>query len=590
MCRVCSLLAKATFKRAKTSPTSAEPLASHSVDSNADNRLAIGYNLLHACHVSLARSLRWQAITTVMESGRTSASGMATPGEKRDEEQARSDVDLASSQEKDLEKNESPVSAEDPTAPPEVREESFKARFDDNDPANPRNFSNTYKAFITLQLGFMALTGSVGSSIIAPAEPVMSSYLGVSQETTVLVVALYVLGFAFGPCAWAPISEVYGRKWSMLPAMFTLGLFSIGSAVSKNAPSLFITRFFGGVFGSAPISNVSAALGDVYEPKARGIAITFYAVMVVGGPILGPVMGSAITVNQSLGWRWTEYIQAIFTFTMVAVAFFFLPEVYHPVLLKRKAKQLRNETGDTRYWHPHEAERIKPSNILTKYFSRPLRMLTTEPMVTCIAIYASFVYGILYLTLEVFPIVFREMRGYSPVVSTLPFLGLFVGVLCAVGINLGNQSHYARAMARNHGRAVPEARLPPMLVGGVLFTTGLFWFGWTADPNYHSAFPVVAAGFIGAGFNTIFQQCINYLVDSYGRYAASAVSANTFLRSIFACGLPLAAGPMFRNMGIGPAASVLGAVSCLGLPVPFIFMKYGLKLRKLSKFAPVPDD
>jgi hypothetical protein len=81
------------------------------------------------------------------------------------------------------------------------------------------------------------------------------------------------------------------------------------------------------------------------------------------------------------------------------------------------------------------------------------------------------------LTLEVFPIVFRENRGYGLVVSTLPFLGLFVGVCCAVGINLANQAQYAKAMAKNGGNAVPEARLPPMIVGGVLFTTGLFWFG-----------------------------------------------------------------------------------------------------------------
>jgi DHA1 family multidrug resistance protein-like MFS transporter len=98
------------------------------------------------------------------------------------------------------------------------------------------------------------------------------------------------------------------------------------------------------------------------------------------------------------------------------------------------------------------------------------------------------------MLLEVFPIVFREERGYGLVVSTLPFLGLFVGVCCAVGINLANQAHYGRAMDKNGGQVVPEARLPPMIVGGVLFTAGLFWFGWTADPKYHWSLPVVAAG------------------------------------------------------------------------------------------------
>src|SRR5664279_1365522 len=97
----------------------------------------------------------------------------------------------------------------------------------------------------------------------------------------------------------------------MLPALFVLGLFSIGTAVGKNAATIFITRFFAGLFGSAPVSNVSAALGDIYDPKARGTAITFYAVAVVGGPTLGPIIGSALVVNPHLGWRWTEYIEAI---------------------------------------------------------------------------------------------------------------------------------------------------------------------------------------------------------------------------------------------------------------------------------------
>ena len=60
--------------------------------------------------------------------------------------------------------------------------------------------------------------------------------------------------------------------------MFVLGLFSIATAVGKNAQTIFITRFFAGVFGSSPVSNVAAALGDIWEPKARGIATTFYAI------------------------------------------------------------------------------------------------------------------------------------------------------------------------------------------------------------------------------------------------------------------------------------------------------------------------
>lgn len=395
------------------------------------------------------------------------------------------------------------------------------------------------------------------------------------------------VGFALGPLCWAPISEIWGRRWSLLPAVFCLGLFSIGTATSKNAASVFITRFFGGIFGSAPVSNVSAALGDIWMAQARGIAVTFYAVMVVGGPTLGPVIGSAILVNPTLGWRWTEYIEAIFVFAVFGLTVFALPEVYGPVLLKKKAKRLRKETGNKNFFHPHERMKLDPKSIITKHFTRPLRMLTTEPMVTCIAFYASFVFALLYMTLEVFPIVFQEERGYSQVVASLPFLGLFIGILGAVGINLANEPRYRRIADAAKGKPVPEARLPPMIVGSFLFPIGLFWFGWSADPKFHWAIPIIATGFIGSGFNLIFQQCINFLVDTYGLYAASAVSANTFLRSIMAAGLPLAAKPMFHSLGVGPAMSILGGVAVAAIPVPFLFLKYGLALRKKSTFAPV---
>jgi len=133
-----------------------------------------------------------------------------------------------------------------------------------HDPENPREWSTLYKSWITLVLGMLALSSSLGSSIIAPAQPAIAAYIGASSEVTVLCVSLYILGFAFGPLLWAPISEIWGRRVSMIPAMLCLGLFSIGTATSKNAASVFITRFFGGLFGSAPVSNVSAALGDIW--------------------------------------------------------------------------------------------------------------------------------------------------------------------------------------------------------------------------------------------------------------------------------------------------------------------------------------
>ena len=465
-------------------------------------------------------------------------------------------------------------------------------QWDESDPDNPQNWNVWFKSWLTLQLGLLAFSGSLGSSVISPAGPVIAAYLGISDELAVLTVSLYIVGFAIGPLVWAPLSEVFGRRLSMLPALTCLGLFSLGTAVSRNTESVFITRLLGGTFGSAAISNVSAALGDFWSRETRGTAMTFYAIAVIGGAVLGPVVGAAVLVTPKLGWRWTEYIEVIVNFTVVAVTLVCLPETYGPVLLKRKAIRLRKETGDMRYYHPQEEIKLDVKSIVTKQLSRPLIMLFTEPMVACIAFYASFVYAMLYLAIQVVHIVYSEQRQWSPLVGSLPMLSFFVGILAALGINLGYQPYYVRASRKAHGRPVPEARLPPVAIGGVLFAVGLFWFGWTSSPWYVATWvpSVIALAFIGAGFNAIFQQCLNFLVDTYGQYAASATAANTFLRSVLAAGLPVATQPMLTAMGTGPALSMLGAVATLLIPVPFIFMKYGKQLRKRSHFAPYKGD
>lgn len=393
-------------------------------------------------------------------------------------------------------------------------------------------------------------------------------------------------GFGFGPIFWAPVSEVWGRRYGILPGMFCLGIFSIAMASGTNAASVFVARFFAGVFGSASISNSVAGISDLWSREARGTAISWYAVAVNGGPTLGPIIGAAIMLNPNLGWWWTGYTHAIWVFTVVTVCFFCLPELYPLVLLERKAEQLRKDTNNPKYYHPHEYMRLDPKSILTKQLSRPLIMLLTEPVITCIAFYAAFVYSVMYLTLEVFPLAFQEARGWNPLVGSLPFLGLLVGILGVVGLNIWDQKRHEKDSRSTSAESVPEERLPLMGIGSVCFAVGLFWFAWTAKPPNHWILPCLAAVLIGVGCESIFQQSINFLIDMYKIYSASATAGITFLRSIMAAGLPLAAKPMIRALDIGPAVSIIGAVGAVLLPVPFLFMRYGPALRKLSKLAP----
>lgn len=62
----------------------------------------------------------------------------------------------------------------------------------EKDKANPLNWSTGRKIWITFQLGMLALAGSLGSSIISPANETIAEYVGVSNEVGILSVSLYM--------------------------------------------------------------------------------------------------------------------------------------------------------------------------------------------------------------------------------------------------------------------------------------------------------------------------------------------------------------------------------------------------------------
>jgi hypothetical protein len=124
-----------------------------------------------------------------------------------------------------------------------------------------------------------------------------------------------------------------------------------------------------------------------------------------------------------------------------------------------------------------------------------------------------------------------------------------------------------------------------MMIGSVFFAAGLFIFGWTSYRYVFWLAPCIGLVCMGFGFFTIFQAALNYLIDTFQKYSASAVAANTFLRSIFAAVFPLFVNPMFHNLGIPWASSLLGFVAVALIPIPYLFYIYGPRIRKRGKFT-----
>jgi multidrug resistance protein len=445
------------------------------------------------------------------------------------------------------------------------------------DPYMPMNWETKKKIMTTMLYGLTTMGSAFSSSVYSPGVAQIAAEFKVSNIVSTLGLTMFLLGLGLGPLIWAPLSEIYGRKMAVLIPYFIAAIFSFACGASKDIQTIMLTRFWGGFFASAPVTNTGGVLGDIWSAEHRGVAMVGYAMAVVGGPALGPIVGGAI-VQSYLGWRWTEYITGIYMMLMLVLGIIFLDESYAPVLLVYKARRLRHETGNWALHAKHEEWDVSLVELCNKYLIRPLQMVTT-PICFLIALYASFVYGILYAQLASFPIEFQEVRGWGQVVGALPFLAMLIGIFIGGALNLFNQKYYIKHFRANGNRAVPEARLPPMMIGSVVFAAGLFIFAWTSDKKIFWLAPCIGIALVGMGFFTIFQAALNYLVDTFQTYAASAVAANTLLRSIFAAAFPLFITPMLHNLGIGWGVSIFGFIAIGMIPIPYLFFIYGKRIR-----------
>ena len=156
---------------------------------------------------------------------------------------------------------------------------------------------------------------------------------------------------------------------------------------------------------------------------------------------------------------------------------------------------------------------------------------------------------------------------------------MLIGTLFGAVANVLNQKFYVKRWTANNYRPVPEARLPPMMLGSVVFSAGLFMFAWSSGKDVPWIVPCIGIALQGVGFFTIFQSALNYLVDCFQRYAASAVAANTFLRSTFAGAFPLFITPMLHSLGIGWGVSIFAFISLLMIPIPYLFYIFGKRIR-----------
>lgn len=216
---------------------------------------------------------------------------------------------------------------------------------------------------------------------------------------------------------------------------------------------------------------------------------------------------------------------------------------------------------------------------------RPVRLLFTEPIIMMVAVMGSVACALWYLFAEALLITFMGY-GWSERQASLAFIPVALGCLCGCFTRYHDDKVLQKRI-KQQKPLEPENKLFGFALAAPTLAVGLWWFAWTVPPlvHVHWIIPFLALVPVGFSLNEFVYTLTGYLADSYTIYAASGFAGLILARaSTSALVLPFT-HQMYENLGPNIATSILAAIATFFCIAPYVFLKFGKRIRESSKFA-----
>lgn len=425
----------------------------------------------------------------------------------------------------------------------------------------------------------------------------------ISEEAEALSPSLYTFGLAFGSLFAGPIAETVGRNPVYVVSRCFHVVWLIGVALSPNFGAQCVFRLFAGISGSILLAIHAASTADIYGPVHRTLAWPVIALASFFGTAFAPVPGAWIYQND-INWRWAEWIPVILSGSTLILTLLFLPETFSPILLSWRAKHLRDITGNPRFQSEMDLQKTFRQRFRTAML-RALHMITREPIVVLLGTWLVLEYIVVFGLLQGMTYIFGDTYGFTRGLIGTCFVAIGVGCALWTCSVPGYYNFYTRKVARLHESIIghrrdsliraanlpghdlpdPEYRLWSAILAAPAFPIALFWLGWTNYPSISPWSCIGAVALLGFSWAGIYVTVYQYLLDTYGIYAGSALAIITCWRYLASGFINLVSRPMYNGMGVHWVQTMLGCIAALQIPLPIIFYYFGERIRKRSSFA-----
>ncbi len=187
----------------------------------------------------------------------------------------------------DVSPGPAPLTAEAPPAPP----------IPDAVPAY------THQQILRVVFGIMLciFLASLDQTVVIPAVPAIAGDLNAFGHLSWIVTAYLLTSTAATPI-YGKLSDIYGRRALLLPALALFIVASMACGFAQTLPQLIVARAVQGVGGAGLFAMAQAAIADVVSPRERGRYQAYMASMWGVSSIAGPILGG--WVSDHLSWRW----------------------------------------------------------------------------------------------------------------------------------------------------------------------------------------------------------------------------------------------------------------------------------------------
>ncbi|MBV9324938.1 MAG: MFS transporter [Chloroflexi bacterium] len=180
------------------------------------------------------------------------------------------------------------------------------------------------RSTVTLLLICASILGFVTAlTMVAPLLLDLSRELDVPLAQAGLLAAVMSLPWALGAPFTGLLSDRLGRRPLIVLALAGVGASTIAAGFATSFAMLLVARFAAGMFGAFGPASVMAAVGDLFPPSRRGMAMGwlnagFGLAAVAGVPAVGLIGGL-------WGWRWAFGVIGVVLLLLAALVRFAFP-------------------------------------------------------------------------------------------------------------------------------------------------------------------------------------------------------------------------------------------------------------------------